>query len=859
MIELLSPVGDFECLKAAVQNGADAVYFGASSFSARAFASNFDDKALEKAITYAKLRGVKTNLTLNTLIKNDEMSEAINLAEKAYNYGIDAIIVQDLGLARYLIKNFPGLAVHASTQLSVHNLDGVLKLQEMGFSRVVLSRELSLHEIEYICKNSNVEIEVFVHGALCISYSGQCLFSSMLGGRSGNRGKCAQPCRLPYELITTKPDQFSHDKPLVSESKLIIDKGYLLSPRDLCGLDYLPELIKAGVTCLKIEGRMKTPEYVATVTRIYRKYLDEAYSALSEDLAQNFHGAKKEPTPNCREDKKRTDTKLPKGQKENRHQIAQDKQDLLQVFNRGGFSSGHLLSTPNTDLVYPEKSNNMGILLGKISNFNNSKGYISFTTANTLSIGDKIGIENKNHETSLYTISELMINGKNVPHAFAGDKVTIGRMKGNIFVGNTIYKMSDKQLSTTAIDTLNKENRKNNLNCKMIVKKDLPIELIIFDDSGITVKIISNIIPEPAINSPITEERLIAQISKTNNTPFQFKNIEIDLDDGLFIPGISNINELRRTALAQYEEKLAHSFRRNLNLVNDNILTLNDIDKLEESKISNFDCNTSKKVSLLLNLLNLDFDYTKLKNVDNVYIPFKYFVLKDFAHTIKCITNKFNTYIYMPTIIRNNYRNLITKNLQSALNTYDIKGFVLSNIGNFELLKNYQDDYEFVCNYTFNIFNNLTIDELPCNTITLSPELNKLDLQNFHTRNVPDKNTELIVYGRTPLMNSNYCLLEKTNKCYPSCSHLCKSSNKFYLKDRLGFLFRVIPDNIETVTTIYNSKITSIEHKDINVNSIRIDILDETIEEINSIISIVKTGNKLEGTDYTNGNFNREI
>ena len=859
MIELLSPVGDFECLKAAVQNGADAVYFGASSFSARAFASNFDDKALEKAITYAKLRGVKTNLTLNTLIKNDEMSEAINLAEKAYNYGIDAIIVQDLGLARYLIKNFPGLAVHASTQLSVHNLDGVLKLQEMGFSRVVLSRELSLHEIEYICKNSNVEIEVFVHGALCISYSGQCLFSSMLGGRSGNRGKCAQPCRLPYELITTKPDQFSHDKPLVSESKLIIDKGYLLSPRDLCGLDYLPELIKAGVTCLKIEGRMKTPEYVATVTRIYRKYLDEAYSALSEDLAQNFHGAKKEPPPNCREDKKRTDTKLPKGQKENRHQLAQDKQDLLQVFNRGGFSSGHLLSTPNTDLVYPEKSNNMGILLGKISNFNNSKGYISFTTANTLSIGDKIGIENKNHETSLYTISELMINGKNVPHAFAGDKVTIGRMKGNIFVGNTIYKMSDKQLSTTAIDTLNKENRKNNLNCKMIVKKDLPIELIIFDDSGITVKIISNIIPEPAINSPITEERLIAQISKTNNTPFQFKNIEIDLDDGLFIPGISNINELRRTALAQYEEKLAHSFRRNLNLVNDNILTLNDIDKLEESKISNFDCNTSKKVSLLLNLLNLDFDYTKLKNVDNVYIPFKYFVLKDFAHTIKCITNKFNTYIYMPTIIRNNYRNLITKNLQSALNTYDIKGFVLSNIGNFELLKNYQDDYEFVCNYTFNIFNNLTIDELPCNTITLSPELNKLDLQNFHTRNVPDKNTELIVYGRTPLMNSNYCLLEKTNKCYPSCSHLCKSSNKFYLKDRLGFLFRVIPDNIETVTTIYNSKITSIEHKDINVNSIRIDILDETIEEINSIISIVKTGNKLEGTDYTNGNFNREI
>ena len=180
MIELLSPVGDFDCLKSAVQNGADAVYFGANSFSARAFASNFDDNTLEQAINYAKIRGVKTNLTINTLIKNNEMESAINLAKKAYEYGIDAIIVQDLGLAKYLIKNFPDLAVHASTQMSVHNLDGVIALQNMGFSRVVLSRELSLEEIEYICKNSKIEIEVFVHGALCISYSGQCLFSSMV-------------------------------------------------------------------------------------------------------------------------------------------------------------------------------------------------------------------------------------------------------------------------------------------------------------------------------------------------------------------------------------------------------------------------------------------------------------------------------------------------------------------------------------------------------------------------------------------------------------------------------------------------------------------------------------------------------
>ena len=194
MIELLSPVGDFECLKAAVQNGANAVYFGAKSFGARAFASNFDDSCLNEAINYAKLRNVKTNLTLNTLIKEDEFENALLLANKAYEYGIDAIIVQDIGLANKLIKEFPDIAIHASTQMTVHNLEGVNLLKNLGFKRVVLSRELSLDEIKYICNNSDLEIEVFIHGSLCISYSGQCLFSSMIGGRSGNRGKCAQTC-----------------------------------------------------------------------------------------------------------------------------------------------------------------------------------------------------------------------------------------------------------------------------------------------------------------------------------------------------------------------------------------------------------------------------------------------------------------------------------------------------------------------------------------------------------------------------------------------------------------------------------------------------------------------------------------
>lgn len=366
MVELLSPVGNFECLKSAVQNGADSVYFGANNFSARAFAENFDFNNLKEAIKYAKLRGVKTNLTLNTLIKNNEIENAFNLAKQAYELGIDAIIVQDLGLANVLIKNFPDLAIHGSTQMSIHNLEGVLELQELGFKRVVLSRELSLEEIEYICQNSKIEIECFIHGALCISYSGQCLFSSIVGGRSGNRGKCAQSCRLPYKLLE------NHKK---------IDTGYLLSTRDLCGLNFLPELISCGVKSFKIEGRMKSSEYVATVTRIYRKYIDLANNCIQSNNIENYII-----DPN-------------------------DEKELKQVFNRGNFSNGHLENTPNKNLVYPEKPNNMGLFLGNVQKYNPLKGHISVKLNEPIEIGDTISLQN---ETGTYTISEILQKNQNI-------------------------------------------------------------------------------------------------------------------------------------------------------------------------------------------------------------------------------------------------------------------------------------------------------------------------------------------------------------------------------------------------------------------------------------------------------------
>ena len=269
MVELLSPAGDLECLKVAVQNGADAVYFGAEEFNARINSANFGREELVEAIEYAKLRGVKTHLTLNILIKNNEFEDAIKLVEFAYTSGIDAVIIQDLGLARKVMKLFPDLEVHSSTQMTIYNLDGVNEIKELGFSRCVLARELSIEEIEHICKNADIDIEVFIHGALCISYSGQCLMSSMIGGRSGNRGKCAGTCRLPYTLLKDNKEQ---------------TKGYLLSSKDVCTLDIIPDLIKSGVKSFKIEGRMKSKEYVGVVTSIYRKYIDLAESGKEYNL-----------------------------------------------------------------------------------------------------------------------------------------------------------------------------------------------------------------------------------------------------------------------------------------------------------------------------------------------------------------------------------------------------------------------------------------------------------------------------------------------------------------------------------------------------------------------------------------------
>lgn len=792
--ELLSPVGDFECLKAAVQNGANSVYLGASSFSARARATNFGSNELKEAIIYAKSRGVEVHLALNTLIENSEFDEAVSLAIEAYNYGVDAIIIQDIGLAKYLIDNYPEIPLHASTQMTVHNLAGVKQLENLGFKRVVLSRELSLKEIEYIKENSNVEIEVFIHGALCISYSGQCLLSSMIGGRSGNRGLCAQPCRMPYSLIEENKS---------TKQKSELDSGYILSPRDNCAIELLPELIKLKVDSFKIEGRMKTPLYVATVTRIYRKYIDIVLNNIEKDndtirkiINENL-------------DIKNPSTGL------------SDREELLQVFNRGGFSKAHFMEEENRNLIYSKKPNNIGTYVGKIQHINESKGHLTLKLENKLSIGDKIMIND-----DLYTISELMIKNKNYSSIKAGEIVTIGRMKGKISVGKSIFKMEDsnmvKAISPSYAD--NSELVKVNLNASLSIKKDIPMSLSLSSKAKYYSKIktttVSTYIPETAISNPATKESILEKINKTGNTEFEFENINLDLDDGLFVQ-VSALNELRRNALSQFKNEMIQA--------NTHSLTKKDVYIQNEDNINNVD----KKISLLLNILNKKYDYSTLSNVNRVYIPLKYFVDSNFESTINNISKKFNVFIYMPIIVKDTKKYY---DLDIVINKFNISGFVISHISQLEEVKKY--NLNIIGNYSLNIYSNYSIDSLNSlglNECILSPEINIDEKIN----DVCKKATipiEVISYGKIPVMTNNYCYLGKSNKCYKECDRKClNESNKYYLKDKLNSEYIIIPDNHMTITTIYSSKLLSINWN--NLSSIRIDILDESLDEIQKIIN----------------------
>lgn len=782
-VELLSPVGDFECLIAAVQNGADAVYFGANKFNARINGTNFSNDDLKRAIEYAKLRDVKTYLTLNTLIKNDEFEESIKLIKYAYECGIDAIIMQDLGLAKFAIENFPDLEIHASTQMTAHNLEGVKKLKELGFKRVVLSRELNLDEIKQIYDETGIDLEMFIHGALCISYSGQCLMSSIIGQRSGNRGKCAGTCRLPYELIN-------------KEENKTVDKGYLLSSKDVCTLDIIPEIIKSGAMSFKIEGRMKTPEYVGVVTSIYRKYIDLALS-------------------------------------ENEYKVdEEDRKKLMQVFNRGGFSTGYINGKLGKNMMYTKRPNHMGVLLGKVMSYNPNRGYVKIKLEQEIDLGDSIRINESSCKTS-----ELMKNNNNIKSAQIGEIVTLGRLKGKINVGDLVYKTVSLKLENQINQISSKENIKREVFCKVDAEIGKPIKLGMLDmQTKKSFHVTGNIV-EAAQRTGTNKQRIEEQIRKTGGTIFEVNRMLINMEENSFI-SIKEINELRRTALEGLEERLRALIGR----------------EPREVKVESFNIEEKQektRVALLLNIINKNYNYRNLSKVDKIYLPISEVLLAKNQDKLREIISIGDTYLYMPNILRDEHKDIVYKKIEELVNKYSIKGFVASNLSQIDELKKY--DLEIIGNYTLNVFNNNTakeLENLKLSTVTVSPELNEEEIKGIET----NLYKELIVYGRTPLMTSEYC----TIGTFKNCNGMC-TKGKYVLKDRMNFEFPIYTNRINCNTTIYNSKITSIIWENLNIDSIRIDILEENIDEINNIIETHSKNQRLEGQNYTNGNLKKEI
>lgn len=486
--ELLAPAGDFETLKQAVHHGADAIYLGGKKFGARRAASNFNDEEMVRAISYCHLYGVKIYVTVNTMIYEEEMEEVLQYVSFLHHHFVDAVIVQDLGLIRLLRKKFPNLEIHASTQLHNHNKEGLRILEELGVQRVVVARELSLKEIESL--DTKMEIECFIHGALCVCYSGQCLFSSLLLSRSGNRGACAGICRLPFQLL--------------KNGELVPTEGnYLLSPRELNSMDHISELMESNVTSFKIEGRMKSPATIGFIVSLYRKLMDGYQNKCPYLLTE--------------EEKKR----------------------LLLLFNRE-FTDGFLFSSSFSNVMNIKSPNHIGYPIGKVTSVSNSQIGISLT--DTLTQEDGIRFL----ESSSGMIVNYLYNSssKFIHSASKGECIFVDS-RVSAKVGDTVMKTLDKKL----LEELEQYSKKK-IPVEMEVVAHYPNTFVFtVTDSIHWVHKEGNFI-SLAMNTPTTKERVISQFQKTGDTPFVVSNITVEMDANLFLP-IASLNKIRRDALEE--------------------------------------------------------------------------------------------------------------------------------------------------------------------------------------------------------------------------------------------------------------------------------------------------------------------
>ncbi len=800
-IELLAPAGSFAALRAAVENGADAVYLGGSMFSARQYANNFSYKELIEAVEYAHSRGMKIHVAVNTLLANHEIKDLINYLYQLAEAQVDAIIVQDLGVAKLIRTALPDMELHGSTQMAVHNSAGVNFLEEMGFTRVVLAREVSLENISRIRENSSIELETFVHGALCISYSGQCLMSSLIGGRSGNRGRCAQPCRMKYSLVDNK------GKPITTEKI----GEYLLSPKDLKMIDYLPDLITAGIASLKVEGRMKRPEYVATVIRNYRQMIDNYY-----DQQRSF--------------------KVPK--------IVH--KELEQIFNRG-FTTGYFYGHQYKDLMSYERPNNRGLFLGSITKvFHQS---IKIKLAEPLSLGDGYEVWVTKGGRLGGEVKEIKYQGQKVPRAEIGQEVEIKIGPGRPQVGDKVYKTNDALLMQKVKESFTspKVIQRIPLELRVNVQEGQVITVEARDGQGYTTHCEGDFLVEKAQKYALNQETLWKQFARLGNTPFELSKLEGEIGEQLMVP-MSELNQLRRKIVDNLLLARQREFLKKIPPKGEYLENINDVIERIPPQMPN-------PIKPLLAVLvggpqalreavnqgadQVYLNWEGLKNREN----FSFNSLIDSINY--CHEKEVKAILRLPTFVGEEKIERI-KNLLGKVKNIGLDGFLIGNLGLLQLAKEYNLENIFA-DYTLNIFNDVSLFALLEQGIiqaTLSPELTIEQIKRFkYLGNLP---LEVIVHGNFPLMVSEYCAVgsvkgNRTNQV--DCNNACLGG-EFGLKDRMNFVFPLAMDE-DCRMLIYNAKPLNL-YKDIQsvlesgVDSLRIEARQENPQWIGEVTRIYR-------------------
>lgn len=799
-VEILAPAGSMECLKAAIAAGADAVYTGGALFGARAYAHNLTEEELLEAIDYVHLHGRRLYLTVNTLIKDREMEKQMyDYLLPYYRQGLDAVIVQDIGLFRFIRKHFPDLPIHASTQMTLTGVDGAKFLEKEGAQRIVTSRELSMAEVKKIADETELEIESFVHGALCYCYSGQCLFSSFIGGRSGNRGQCAQPCRLLYRTPEAKRPQ------------------YLLSLKDICTLELIPEMIESGIYSFKIEGRMKKPEYAAAVAFQYRKYVDLYLKYYEECPAEEDPAAYAMKKYRVREE---------------------DRQMLLDLYNRGGFHTGYYHTQNGREMISLNRPNHAGVpavkVLAKKGRNVTAKALTDLYPQDIIELPMRKGREKADN----YTCKDAVRKGMNVQIPVFAD---------------TPFKRDEIWMRTrnsTLIDTLREEF----VNGKIKERICGTFRLYPQETATLTVKCrdaeitVAGEKAQEALSQPMSRERIEKQLRKTGNTEFEFSFLKVEIGEKVFLP-MQSLNELRREALETLEKVICEKYRRS-GEVKDPEEDKTEL-SMEEEVISGWTASvrTAEQMEVILEEEAIGRIYVDCTMFPRIWEKDSYVEWITKVHA----AGK-EIYLVMPYIFRERTR----KQYEAAYNRIfgaGWDGILIANYESFAFLKEHgytgriMTDYNL---YEFNQESRKFWKEKGVFEFTAPVELTERELQDLRV-----KDGEVIVYGYLPMMISAGCIQKTTRGCLKKSGQTTitdRYRNPFVVKNECDYCYNILYNYVplylgDRMEEVYQ----------IGPGRIRLMFTTERQQEVRQILSAYFEGKELPEGTYTRGHWKRGI